>query len=58
MIYLDVVMSSESKRWLEAIKSKIYSIYTNQVWTLVDPPESVTLIGYKWIFKNKIGVDG
>ena len=30
----------------------------NQVWTLVDPPRDVNVIGTKWIFKNKQGEDG
>jgi hypothetical protein len=30
----------------------------NQVWTLVDPPRDVNLIGTKWVFKNKQGEDG
>ena len=33
-------------------------MYDNQVWTLVDPLKGVKPIGYKWIFKRKIGVDG
>jgi hypothetical protein len=30
----------------------------NQVWTLVDPPRDVNVIGTKWVFKNKQGDDG
>jgi hypothetical protein len=30
----------------------------NQVWTLVDPPRDVNVIGTKWVFKNKHGEDG
>jgi hypothetical protein len=30
----------------------------NQVWTLVDPPRDVNVIGTKWVFKNKKGEDG
>jgi hypothetical protein len=30
----------------------------NQVWTLVDPPRYVNVIGTKWVFKNKQGEDG
>jgi hypothetical protein len=30
----------------------------NQVWTLVDPPHGVNVIGTKWVFKNKQGDDG
>jgi hypothetical protein len=27
----------------------------NQVWTLVQPPHDVNVIGTKWMFKNKLG---
>jgi hypothetical protein len=30
----------------------------NQVWTLVEPPCDVNVIGTKWVFKNKQGEDG
>jgi hypothetical protein len=30
----------------------------NQVWTLVEPPRDVNVIGTKWVFKNKQGEDG
>jgi hypothetical protein len=30
----------------------------NQVWTLVEPPHGVNVIGIKWVFKNKQGEDG
>jgi hypothetical protein len=30
----------------------------NQVWTLVEPPSDVNVIGTKWVFKNKHGEDG
>ena len=34
------------------------SMYSNQVWELVDLPEGVKPIGCKWIYKRKIGADG
>ena len=34
------------------------SMYSNQVWLLVDPPDGVKSIGCKWIYKRKRGVDG
>ena len=58
LTYLEVVMSRDSDRWLEAIKSEMNSMYTNQVWTLVDAPKGVTPIGCKWVFKKKIEADG
>ena len=35
------------------MKSEMDSIYENQVWTLVDPPEEIKPIGCKWVFKKK-----
>ena len=43
---------------MEAMKSEIDSMYSNQVWSLVDLPEGIVLIGCKWIYKKKIGSDG
>ena len=34
------------------------SMYSNQVWELVDLPEGVKPIGCKWIYKRKRGADG
>ena len=57
MIYSKVFMSSDSNKWLNAMKSKIDFMYINQIWTLIDTPEGMIPIGYKWIFKKKIGAD-
>ena len=56
--YSKAVMSYNFDKWLNAIKSEIDSMYTNQVWILVDAPESVTPIDCKWVFKKKIGANG
>ena len=37
--YEEVMMSSDSAKWLEAMKSKMGSIYENKVWTLVELPD-------------------
>ena len=39
-------------------ESEMDSMYSNQVWTLVDAPEGVTPIGCKWVYKKKIVADG
>ncbi|KAL0420510.1 UNVERIFIED_CONTAM: hypothetical protein Slati_3073900 [Sesamum latifolium] len=31
----------DSDKWLEAMKSKMDSVGSNQVWTMVDPPKGV-----------------
>ena len=40
------------------MKAEMDSMYANQVQTLIDPLKGIIPIGYKWIFKRKIGVDG
>ena len=37
--YEEAMMSPDSDKWLEAMKSKIGSMYENKVWTLVDLPD-------------------
>ncbi|KAM1603271.1 hypothetical protein ACFX1Z_029893 [Malus domestica] len=56
--YTEAMSDIDSKRWQEAMKSEMDSMYQNQVWTLVDPPEGIVPVGNKWVFKRKIGVDG
>ncbi|KAL8147723.1 hypothetical protein AgCh_005155 [Apium graveolens] len=50
--------SVDSEKWYSAMKSEMESMYTNQVWTLVEAPDGVKPIGCKWVYKRKIGVDG
>src|SRR5215216_4999959 len=56
--YEEAMMSQDSDRRLEAMKSEIGSIYENKVWTLVDLPDDRQAIENKWIFKNKTDADG
>ena len=57
-IYEEALYDKDSLKWLEAIRTEMDSMYANQVWTFVDPPEGIVPIGFKWIFKRKIGTDG
>ena len=43
--YEESLNSSKSDQWLNAMKSEMDSMYTNQVWTLVDPLEGIKPIG-------------
>src|SRR3954469_11640900 len=52
------MMSPNSTEWLKAMKSEMESMYENQVWDLVIPPEGVKPIECKWIFKRKTYADG
>ena len=55
--YEEVMMSPDSAKWLEAMKSEIGSMDENKVWTLVDFPDDRQAIDNKWIFKRKTGAD-
>ena len=55
--YEEAMMSPDSDRWLEAMKSEIESMYENKVWTLVDLPDDQQAIENRWIFKRKTDAD-
>ena len=46
-------MSPDSEKWLQSMKSQMQSMYDNQVWNLVDPPEGAKVFGCKWVHKIK-----
>ena len=56
--YEEAMMSPDSAKWFEAMKSKMGSMYENKVWTLVDLPDDRQAIENKWIFKKKTDTDG
>ncbi|KAI5335200.1 hypothetical protein L3X38_025333 [Prunus dulcis] len=56
--YMKAMLDIDSKKWQESMKSKMDSMYANQVWTLVDSLEGIVPIGNKWVFKRKKGSDG
>src|SRR3954470_19897588 len=55
--YEEAMVSPDSAKWLEAMKSEMGSIYENKVWTLVDLPDDQQAIENKWIFKRKTDTD-
>ncbi|KAL0288394.1 UNVERIFIED_CONTAM: Copia protein [Sesamum radiatum] len=48
----------DSNKCLEAMKSKMDSMGSNHVWTLVDPPKGIRPVGCKWVYKRKLGANG
>ena len=55
--YEEAMMSPDSAKWLEAMKSEMGSMYENKVWTLIDLPDDRRAIEIKWIFKRKTDAD-
>ena len=50
--YEEAMMSPDSAKWVEAMKSEMASMYEKKVWTLVDLPDDRQAIENKWIFKS------
>ena len=55
--YEEAMMSPDSAKWLEAMKSEMGSMYENKVWTLVDFPDDRQAIENKLVFKRKTDAD-
>src|SRR3954471_22697304 len=55
--YEEAMMSPDSNKWLEAMKSEMESMYQNQVWNLVDLPHDRKAVENKWILKRKTDAD-
>src|SRR3954464_7210774 len=55
--YEEAMMSPDSVKWIEAMKSEMGSMYEKNVWTLVDLPNDRQAIENKWIFKRKTDID-
>jgi hypothetical protein len=53
----DVGHTLSNSSWVNAMHEELENFERNQVWTLVDPPRDVNVIGTKWVFKNKQGED-
>jgi hypothetical protein len=54
----DIGHALSNSSWVNVMHEQLENFERNQVWTLVDPPSGVNVIGSKWVFKNKQGEDG
>ena len=43
--YDEAISDINSEKWLEAMRSEIDLMHSNQVWTLVDPLEGIVPLG-------------
>ncbi|GJY09377.1 retrovirus-related pol polyprotein from transposon TNT 1-94 [Tanacetum coccineum] len=48
----------QDESWTMAMQDKLNQFKTNDVWSLVPPLENQTIIGTKWVFKNKLDENG
>nr|GEX15594.1 hypothetical protein [Tanacetum cinerariifolium] len=48
-----VIHALKSLSWIEAMHEELLQFKLQEVWTLVDLPNRKSVIGSKWVFKNK-----
>ncbi|PNX59653.1 hypothetical protein L195_g059794, partial [Trifolium pratense] len=44
--------------WINAMKEELLQFERNEVWKLVPKPQESSIIGTKWVFRNKLGEEG
>ena len=55
--YNEAIQAKDATLWQRAMKTEMKSMYSNQVWTLVEAPNGVKPIGCKWVYKRKGEID-
>nr|GEZ15469.1 retrovirus-related Pol polyprotein from transposon TNT 1-94 [Tanacetum cinerariifolium] len=53
-----LIEALEEEGWVLAMTEELNQFERNKVWTLVPKPYRKTIIGLKWVFKNKIDEEG
>ena len=44
--------------WISAMQKKLNQFERNRVWNLVPKPQNRTVIGTRWVFRNKLDEQG
>ncbi|GJS77797.1 retrovirus-related pol polyprotein from transposon TNT 1-94 [Tanacetum coccineum] len=53
-----LIKALEEEGWVIAMQKELNQFERNKVWTLVPKPHRKTIIGTKWIWKNKMDEEG
>ncbi|GJZ62926.1 retrovirus-related pol polyprotein from transposon TNT 1-94 [Tanacetum coccineum] len=53
-----LIEALEEEGWVLAMTEELNQIERNKVWTLVPKPFGKTIIGLKWVFRNKMDKEG
>jgi hypothetical protein len=57
LCYQEAVKDSNSDKWKEAMKDEMNALAKNAIWDLVELPRNRKIVGCKWVYKLKKGVD-
>jgi hypothetical protein len=53
--FKEAMRSDHSSKWLEAMEDEMKSMNVNKVWDLEIIPKGVKTVGYKWVYRIKLG---
>ncbi|GJU88977.1 retrovirus-related pol polyprotein from transposon TNT 1-94, partial [Tanacetum coccineum] len=53
-----LIKALEEEGWVLAMTEELNQFKRNKVWTLVPKPYGKTIIGLKWVFRNKMDEEG
>ena len=56
--YEEVMNDINAYHWVQVVKSKLDSMYSNQIWDLVKAPNGIKPVGCKQVYKRKGVIDG
>ena len=56
--YKKALESPDKDKWIDAMQEEFQSLEEMGTWKMVDIPKGRKIVGCKWVFKAKIGVDG
>ena len=54
----NVADALEDENWVIAMQDELNNFERCDVWELVKPPKNASIIGTKWVFKNKLDEEG
>ncbi|KAL4564910.1 hypothetical protein LXL04_028986 [Taraxacum kok-saghyz] len=54
----NVKIALDHSDWVEAMQAELNEFERNKVWRLIPTPPDVSVVGLKWVFRNKVDKEG
>ncbi|KAL4590865.1 hypothetical protein LXL04_003810 [Taraxacum kok-saghyz] len=54
----NVKIALDHSNWVEAMQAELNDFERNKVWRLIPTPPNVSVVGLKWVFRNKVDKEG
>ena len=58
LTYEQALASPEAELWKQAMNEEVEALEDSHTWQMVDSPSNAKVLGGKWVYKIKRGVDG